>query len=394
MGIEADALKRAVCAEVDRLSDELLRISRAIHAEPELAFEERAAARLLVDTLRTAGLEVESGAYGLETAFAAEVGSGPACVAVLAEYDALPEIGHACGHNLIATAGVGAGLALSALGERLPGRVRILGTPAEERGCGKELMARQGALDGVDAAMMMHPSSVNLVTMPCVCLAELDVTYRGHAAHASAMPERGVNALDALVIGYQAVAALRQHIRTTERIHGIITDGGQAPNVVPERASGRFYVRAANADALEALKGRVEGCFRAGAAATGADLQLVWGEADYLDIRFNAALAERFRRNAEGLGREFFPIEKLPASLQGSTDMGNVSHRVPSIHPMLAAAPLHCTIHNAEFEKWAGSEMGDAAALDGAKALAMTAIDFLTDPDLRERARSLFESGG
>jgi amidohydrolase len=394
VGIEADALKRAVCAEVDRLSDELLRISRAIHAEPELAFEERAAARLLVDTLRTAGLEVESGAYGLETAFAAEVGSGPACVAVLAEYDALPEIGHACGHNLIATAGVGAGLALSALGERLPGRVRILGTPAEERGCGKELMARQGALDGVDAAMMMHPSSVNLVTMPCVCLAELDVTYRGHAAHAAAMPERGVNALDALVIGYQAVAALRQHIRTTERIHGIITDGGQAPNVVPERASGRFYVRAANADALEALKGRVEGCFRAGAAATGADLQLVWGEADYLDIRFNAALAERFRRNAEGLGREFFPIEKLPASLQGSTDMGNVSHRVPSIHPMLAAAPLHCTIHNAEFEKWAGSEMGDAAALDGAKALAMTAIDFLTDPDLRERARSLFESGG
>lgn len=394
MGAKADELKREVCAEVDRLRDELQRVSRAIHAQPELAFEERAAARLLVDTLRSAGLEVEAGAYGLETAFASEFGAGEACVAVLAEYDALPEIGHACGHNLIAASGVGAGLALAALGDRLPGRVRILGTPAEERGCGKELMARQGALDGVDAAMMMHPSSVNLVTMPCVCLAELDVTYRGQAAHAAAMPERGVNALDALVIAYQAVAALRQHIRATERVHGIITDGGQAPNVVPERASGRFYVRAASAEELEPLKARVEGCFRAGAAATGADLQLEWGAADYLDIRFNAALAERFRVNAESLGREFFPIEKLPASLQGSTDMGNVSHRVPSIHPMLASAPLHCTIHNAEFEKWAGSEKGDEAAIDGAKSLAMTAIDFLTDPDLRERARSLFESAG
>ena len=394
MGAKADELKREVCAEVDRLRDELQRVSRAIHAQPELAFEERAAARLLVDTLRSAGLEVEAGAYGLETAFASEFGAGEACVAVLAEYDALPEIGHACGHNLIAASGVGAGLALAALGDRLPGRVRILGTPAEERGCGKELMARQGALDGVDAAMMMHPSSVNLVNMPCVCLAELDVTYRGQAAHAAAMPERGVNALDALVIAYQAVAALRQHIRATERVHGIITDGGQAPNVVPERASGRFYVRAASAEELEPLKARVEGCFRAGAAATGADLQLEWGAADYLDIRFNAALAERFRVNAESLGREFFPIEKLPASLQGSTDMGNVSHRVPSIHPMLASAPLHCTIHNAEFEKWAGSEKGDEAAIDGAKSLAMTAIDFLTDPDLRERARSLFESAG
>jgi amidohydrolase len=394
MSVDAEALKREACEAVDRLRDELLRVSRAIHARPELAFEEREAAALLVDVLRGAGLEVEAGAYGLETAFASEFGRpGDPCVAVLAEYDALPEIGHACGHNLIAAAGVGAGLALSALGERLPGRVRILGTPAEERGCGKELMARRGALDGVDAAMMMHPSSVNLVTMPCVCLAELDVTYRGQAAHAAAMPERGINALDALVLAYQGIAALRQHIRPTERVHGIITDGGQAPNVVPERASGRFYVRAASQAELEPLKARVEGCFRAGAAATGAELELCWGAADYLDIRFNAPLAERFRHNAEQLGREFFPIEKLPASLQGSTDMGNVSHRVPSIHPMLASAPLHCTIHNPEFEKWAGSETGDEAALDGAKALAMTAIDYLADADLRDRTRAWFEAG-
>ena len=388
-----DALKKDVCDAIDRITPELLRISRAIHAKPELSFEEREASALLVEALRADGLEVESGAYGLETAFAAEFGKGKSCVALLAEYDALPEIGHACGHNLIATAGVGAGLALAQFAARLPGRVRVLGTPAEERGCGKELMAREGALDGVDAAMMIHPASVNLVTMPCVCLAEVDVTYRGEAAHAAAMPERGVNALDALVLAYQGIAALRQHISPTERIHGIITNGGQAPNIVPERADGRFYVRAASAAELEVLKPRVEGCFRAGAEATGADLELRWGVADYLDIRFNEPLAESFQRNAESLGREFFPVDKLPSSLQGSTDMGNVSHRVPSIHPMLAAAPIHCTIHNPEFAKWAGSEMGESAAIDGAKALAMTALDFLSDPDLRERARLIFEAG-
>jgi amidohydrolase len=387
-------LKDEVCRAVDGNGDELLRLSRAIHADPELAFEEHRAAALLVGALRDSGLEVEAGVFGLETAFCSEFGAPEgACVAVLAEYDALPEMGHACGHNLIAAAGVGAGLALASLGNVLPGRVRVLGTPAEEHGGGKELMARRGALDGVDAAMMMHPSSVNLVNMPSLCIAEVEVEFRGRAAHASAMPDRGINALDALVIAYQGIAALRQHIRPSERLHGIITDGGQAPNVVPERSVGHFYVRAASAHDLDALKLRVAGCFQAGAQATGAELTVRWGEVDYLDIRFNSALAGSFRVNAEKLGREFFPIDRLPPSIAGSTDMGNVSHRVPSIHPMLAASPLHCTIHNPEFAKWAGSEMGDAAALDGAKALAMTAIDYLCDADLRARTRALFEAG-
>ncbi|MGH7337594.1 MAG: M20/M25/M40 family metallo-hydrolase, partial [Myxococcota bacterium] len=201
---DLDARKREVCETVERMRGDLLRLSREIHARPELAFEEHFASGLLVQALRGAGLEVTTGAYGLPTAFAAEFGApaGP-CVAVLAEYDALPEIGHACGHNLIATAGVGAGIALAALGARLPGRVRVLGTPAEEHGCGKELMAREGAFSGVDAAIMMHPSSINLVNMPCVCMAEVDVVYRGQAAHAAAMPDRGINALDALVLAYQ-----------------------------------------------------------------------------------------------------------------------------------------------------------------------------------------------
>lgn len=390
---ELEKLKDEVCAVVDGLRSELLRLSRAIHATPELAFQERAAAALLVDALRQAGLDVEPGAHGLETAFAAEFGPpGAPCVALLAEYDALPQIGHACGHNLIAAAGVGAGLALFTLAGRLPGRVRVLGTPAEERGAGKELMARQGALDGVDAALMIHPSGVNLVSMPSIAVAEVEVVYRGEAAHAAAMPERGVNALDALVIAYQSIAALRQHIRVTERIHGIFTEAGQAPNVVPDRAAGRFFVRAANADELAPLKRRVEGCFRAGASATGAGVEISWGAVDYDEIRYNEPLASAFRSNAESLGREFFPIEKLPQSIVGSTDLGNVSQRVPAIHPMLAAAPPHVAIHNAEFERWASSDLGDAAAIDGAKALAMTALDFFFDGDLRRRARSVFDA--
>ena len=270
--------------------------------------------------------------------------------------------------------------------------MHVLGTPAEEKGGGKELMARRGAFEDVDAALMIHPSGVNLESMPCLAVSELDVVFEGRASHASAMPEHGVNALDALMIAYQAVAALRQHIRPTERIHGIITDGGQAPNIVPERAAGTFYVRARSGAELAPLKERVAGCFRAGAEATGARLDLRWSEVDYLELRDAAPLAEAYRRNAESLGREFFPMDKLPSSAQGSTDMGNVSHRVPSIHPMIAAAPPHVLIHNAEFAEYAGSESGDRAALDGAKALAMTALDFASDAGLRERTRAAFEA--
>lgn len=388
------SLKKEVCEAIDAMREQLLGISHAIHANPELAFEERAAAKVLVAALRGAELDVDAGAYGLETAFATEFGpDGKRCIALLAEYDALPGIGHACGHNLIATAGVGAGLALAALGDRVPGRVRVLGTPAEEHGCGKELMAREGAFEGIDATLMIHPAGVNLASMPCIAMAELDVVFHGQAAHASAMPERGVNALDAIMLAYQGVAALRQHISKSERIHGIITEGGQAPNVVPDRTAGRFYVRAEHFEALEPLKQRVEACFRAGAEATGCEVEIVWGAADYRDIFYNEPLAAAFQANAEALGREFIPWEKLPDNIAGSTDLGNVSYRMPSIHPMIACAPPHVTIHNVEFEKWAGSEMGDAAALDGAKALAMTAIDYFLDADLQERTHSIFDAG-
>lgn len=385
-------IRSRIVAAVDELGADLIAVSRDLHARPELAFEEHYAVERLTAVLASAGLAPRRACYGLETDFEAEFGSDGPRVALLAEYDALPEIGHACGHNLIATAALGATLALHRVRDALPaGRVRLLGTPAEERGCGKELMARRGAFEGVDAAMMIHPMGLNLATMPCICVAEVKVDYFGRAAHASAMPHRGLNALDALLLAYQAISNLRQHIRETERIHGIITKGGAAPNVVPEHTSGEFYVRAANARALAKLKPRVQACFEAGALGSGCRLEAQWADADYLDLNTCWPLAHRFQQNAESLGRQFTRLEELAGNAAGSTDMGNVSHRVPAIHPMLASAPANVMIHNAEFAGWAGSEMGDAAALDGAKALALTTFDFLSDADLRQASRRAFE---
>ncbi len=388
-----EALKQKVEEWVDANHELLLDISHQIHANPELAFKERAACALLVDALNKAGLDVESPCGGLDTAFAAEFGgnAGPT-VALLAEYDALPEIGHACGHNLIATAGVGAGLALAALDEELPGRVRVLGTPAEEAGGGKELMMRAGVFEGVDAALMIHPAGFNLGAMPCICMSGVKVAYRGRASHASAAPERGVNALDALVMAYQSIAALRQHIRGDERVHGIITDGGQAANIVPDYAAAVFFVRSPFQKGLEKLRARVQACFEAGAAATGAELEVQWAPVDYLDLRSNLPLEEAFVENAERLGREFIPKSKMAPMMAGSTDMGNVSHQFPAIHPMIAAAPMNVSIHNRAFADHAGGELGDAAAIDGTKALAMTALDFLYSPSLQERTRNVFET--
>jgi amidohydrolase len=363
-----ELLKKDVAAAVDSLRAELLALSHAIHQEPELALEEIRAAARLTDAVESNDLPVIRESFGLKTAYASEFGN------------ALPGVGHACGHNIIATSGLGAALALAKLGSRLPGRVRYLGAPAEERFGGKEIIARAGAFDGVDAAMMIHPSNLNLVTMPCIAISEVEVTYHGRASHASAMPYRGLNALDAVVSAYQSIAQLRQHIRQTERIHGIITDGGLAANIVPERASCRFYVRAADVHELAALKIRVQACFEAGALSTGCTADIRWGGTDYLDLKTNWPMAQAFEKNAVPLGREFFPIADIPAGFAGSTDMGNVSHRVPSIHPMLAVAPAGVIIHNAEFATWAASEKGDEGVIDGAKALAQTALDLMADP--------------
>jgi amidohydrolase len=388
-----ESLRKEVLSAVDAMRGELLELSHAIHAEPELALAEFKSAARLAGATEKHDLPVAREAFGLKTAYAAEFGKkGGPVVAILSEYDALPGIGHACGHNIIASAGFGAAIALSKLGAKLPGVVRYLGTPAEESHGGKELMARHGAFDGADAAMMIHPSNMNLMTMPCIAVADVEAVFHGRAAHASAMPFRGLNALDAVVTAYQSIAQLRQHIRNSERIHGIVTDGGMAPNIVPERAACRFFIRAADVHDLALLKTRVKACFEAGALATGCRLELNWRGADYLDLKTNWPMAESFERNAIALGREFFPMKDIPPGFAGSTDMGNVSHRVPSIHPMLGVAPLDVIIHNPEFARWSALEQGDQAVIDGAKSLALTALDVMADQTLLGRVRTDFEA--
>ena len=384
--------KAAARETVDRARSALVSLSHRIHAHPELGFEEEQASTWLCEALTSGGLTVERGVCQMPTAFVARAGSGPLHLAICAEYDSLPGIGHACGHNIIATAGLGAALALAKLNNRLPGRVRYLGTPAEERFGGKEIMARQGAFDGCDAAMMIHPANEDLVTLPCIAIAEVDATYHGKSAHAAAVPYRGLNALDAVITAYQSIAQLRQHIRHTDRIHGIITEGGLAPNIVPERASCRFYVRAADAHELAPLKRRVQACFEAGALATGCRLEVSWGETDYLDLKTNWPMAVLYEKNGVALGREFMDVKELPPGYAGSTDMGNVSHRLPSIHPTLCVAPADVIIHNAEFARYAASESGDAAVIDGAKSLAMTALDLMADPAVMAAVHADFEA--
>lgn len=376
-----DPLERAkerLGAEVDRRADLLVDVSHQIHARPELCFEERFAHDLLTQVLDDEGLEVTRGAYGLDTAFEARAGSAGPAIAVLCEYDALPEIGHACGHNIIAAAGLGAGLAAAALAQELGGRIVVLGTPAEEGGGGKVLMIEAGAFEGIDAAMMVHPADIDLVTMNVVALDQAVASYRGEAAHAAAFPQAGRNALDACILGYMNVAALRQHIGPGQRIHGIITHGGDKPNVVPAFAQSEWNIRAPTAQALEPLKERFTACLEAGAQAAGCTLELEWPARPYADLVHNKAIGERYQANAGRLGREV--IEPSPeAKVVASTDMGNVSHVVPSIHPMIQVATPGIAIHTAVFAEHARGLGGDRAVIDGAKLLAWTVADLWSD---------------
>ena len=335
------------------------------------------------------GLAVQRGAYGLDTAFEARAGDGGGpVVAVVCEYDALPGIGHACGHNIIAASGLGAGLALAALAAETGGRVTVMGTPAEEGGGGKEIMLQAGAFADADAAMMVHPANHELKVFHAVAVQRLNARYTGAAAHAAAAPEKGRNALDAAVLGYNAVAALRQHIRDDERIHGIFTDGGAKANIVPVTAAAEWYVRSTNLETLEPLKERVAACLRAGADAAGCEVDLEWADPAYADMNDNPALLDRYLANLGEVGRA--PVSDPAARVVGSTDMGNVSYAVPSIHPMIKVAPDDVAIHTPVFAEYARGPEGDAAVIDGAKVLAMTALDCWLDASVMPAARAAF----
>ena len=390
--MDAAALKDRMLARVDELADVLLEVSHEIHAHPELGFEERFAAGLLTDALERHGVDVTRSAYDLETAFDAAVGSEGPTVAVCLEYDALPGVGHACGHNIIAAAGLGAGLAAAALAEEAGGRVRILGTPAEEGGGGKVLMAERGALEGVDVAMMVHPADADLLAMDAIAATHLQVVYEGVAAHAAAFPHLGRNALDAAVLGYVNVAALRQHIESTDRVHGVFVDGGDKPNIVPERTVMDWMVRSARFASLEPLQRRVEACFDAGAAATGCTCSYRVSNPPYADMVDNPVLVARYAANSEALGRPLADPRAGGARVVGSTDMGNVSYLVPSIHPMVKVAPAGVSIHSHEFTSHARSAASDAAVLHGARAMAATVADLWADRGLVDAARTAFDA--
>jgi amidohydrolase len=379
----ADA-KAGARERIERAREQLLDLSHRIHATPELGMEERHASAWLSEALSGSGFTVERGVGGLDTAFSARSGPGPFRVVVCAEYDALPGIGHACGHNLIAAMSVGAGLGLAAVASDIGLEVIVLGTPAEESGGGKIVLLEQGAFNGAHAAMMVHPSPLDVVEMPIIAVDQLNVRYLGKEAHASAFPELGINAADAMVVAQTAIGLLRQHLRASDRIHGIVTKGGDAPNVVPARTEGTWLVRAHDLDELRDVEAKVMRCFEAGALATGAQLEVTPEHPPYAEMHHDPELASLYRANAEALGRTFPDFGNLERTA-GSTDMGNVSLAVPSIHPSIGIDSLPAVNHQPEFTAQCATPAADKAVMDGAIAMAWTAIDAAGDDQLRSR---------
>jgi amidohydrolase len=381
-------MKTRAIARVEELSAELAELASDIHAHPELGFKEHRSAERLTQELVKHGLPASTGLGGLVTAFVAEHGANQPTVAVLAEYDALPEIGHACGHNLICAAAIGAGLAVKAAAPELPGRLLVIGTPAEEGGGGKILLARAGVFDNVDAAMMFHPSSRTIASRPSLAMVRVMIEFHGKAAHAAAAPEKGINALEAMIQTFVLMNGLRQHLRRDAVVHGIITNGGQAANIVPAYTSAEFSIRGSDSKYRDELVDRLERCVDAAAQATGCR-GIVTRGMSYDNVVSNAAMAAAFEQNLDQLGvryRKFDPNDRI-----GSTDMGDITQMVPAIHPYLAIAPESVAGHSIEFAAAANSEPGMKAMLNAARAMAMTCLDLFYRPELIDQAKEEFQ---
>jgi amidohydrolase len=389
--LDIKKLKDSVVREIDNRYRQLADLSRQLHDNPEVAFEEHRSSALLVEFLEKNGFAVEKGICKLPTAFRGTYGARKPVIAFLAEYDALPELGHACGHNLIATSAVAAGLASRKAVDALGGSIMVFGTPGEELYGGKAIMAAEGAFTDVDIAMIAHPGGGNRVLMNTLaCENNLKVEFRGVAAHAAGAPELGINALEAMIQSFNAINSLRQHIRATERISGIITDGGEAANIIPAHAAATFDVRAEDDIRLDALKKRVVGCFAGAARATGAKLKYSWGER-YEAMVSNVALARLFHENMQSLGHAIRLGDNTLLSF--STDVGNVSQLVPTIQPLIAIAPDGAMIHTPQFAKASATEGALRSMLDAAKAMAMTAVDLLANPATIAKVREEFHKG-
>lgn len=365
----------------------ILSLSHRVHANPELGFEEEKACSWLSEELNDAGFNVTRGICGLPTAFIAKAGSGLLHIAICAEYDSLPEIGHACGHNMIAAMAVGAGIAASRVADDVGLTISVIGTPAEEVGnaSGKIVLLEGGAFSGVHAAMMVHPAPVEMLEAHLIAASMFDVHYTGKEAHASAFPEMGINAADALTVAQTSIGLLRQHLRQTDRVHGITTHGGDAPNVVPAHTSARYLVRGENLAELEEVRAKVHRCFEAGALATGCKLEIRGGDKPYADVRYDHEISLIYKRNAEAIGRKFPELGPAMSRLAASTDMGNISYVIPSIHPMIGINSLPAANHQPEFTAHCVTEEADKAVMDGALAMAWTAIDMAADSPMCRR---------
>jgi amidohydrolase len=383
-------VKDLIDQAVDRLGDDLEKLSLRIHANPELCYQEVKAAAWLTEFLHAQGLKVERGVGGVETAFRAsiETGAGPT-IGVMCEYDALPQIGHACGHNAIATAGAGAGAALAAVRDKLPkGRVVVIGTPAEEGGGGKVKLIQAGVFRDVDAAMMCHGWDTWILHQDLLGIVRVGFEFSGKAAHAAADPWEGMNALDAVIQTYNSVSMLRQQVKPSSRIHGIVTNGGAAPNIIPEVASCLFYIRAAELDYLWQLHARVIACAEGAAKATGTTLTVTeYRDTVYEPLKRNDALLEAFGANLRAVGEMESPEVK---DRLGSSDVGNVSQVIPCIQPLMKIAPEGTPIHSRDFEAAAATPLARRGTLTAAKVMARTTYDLLADPALLARAKQEF----
>jgi amidohydrolase len=388
--LEVEELKLEVRQGIESHKQQLIQLSLSIHDNPELGFQEEKAATWLASYLEDNGFHVERGVAGLATAFRAVYGQGSPRIALLAEYDALPKVGHGCGHNIIGVSAVGAGVASKHTVEQLGGSVVVMGTPGEEVLGGKIDMVRAGAFKEVNVAMIVHPDTRNTPTQEALAASTLEVEFFGRPAHAAGQPHKGINALDAMVLAFTSINSLRQHIRWDARIHGIITDGGEAPNIVPAHSAATFLVRARDDDYLAELKDRVLNCFTGASMASGARLEYRWQNRTYAPMKNNMTLAGLFRQNLESLGRNVEDFD--PSSGLGSTDMGNVSQVVPSIHPTIAIAPHEVLLHTPEFAAATVSEAGHSGLLDAAKAMAMTVVDIL-QPGMIDKISREFGGG-
>jgi amidohydrolase len=378
-----------ICRAIDSYREKVVAFSHEIHEHPEPKFQEHFACDLLARATRELGLEVQTGVGGLDTSFRSVFGNPGAMIAILAEYDALPN-GHSCGHNLIAGAALAAAAGLASMRQKLPGQIVLMGTPAEEGGGGKIKLLDQGAFEGVDAAMMVHPADCEFSAVQVLAMQHLRITFRGRAAHAAAAPWSGVSALSAVLQTFHSVDAARLHFRDLSRVHGIITNGGQVVNIVPQLAQCEFSARAITARHVDEIAERIRRCADAAAITTGATAEHETICA-YKNMISNRTIAELYERNSEALGTK--TREAPPGTPTGSTDMGDVSHAIPSIHPMFRVANHgEGTCHEDAFVQHSDSERGYTAMIRVAKAMALSAYDLLADPDALAAAKAEFAS--